>query len=684
MSGGRIDAFVRESREGITELNNGLLALEKDPDDEDAMEGIFRTAHTLKGNFGALGFDDAGDLAHAMEDLLDSIRSDETAVGPEVMDILFSAVDRIEAVVDEIDETGEPQSDPGDLSDRLRDAIGAGTESGDDDEGDAGDANGSGDADGDDSEVAEAETSASKPDAPVPESSVRLSVRTDGPMPGVDGSLVLDAFEEEDAPELTDTSPDGEHIREGEFEGTFELLVEDADATAPSAFVTGLQPVDSVDVIATGGEDARVGADDGTAVDDDETDDAETATDDDSADSTRTTSDDSTENVSAGKADANGEELSSIRIDVEQLDELHSLVEQLVTSRIKLRRAVEAADADTAQDPLKELDKISSALQDTVMDLRLIPLEQVVDAFPRLVRDIAREEGKRVDFEMHGTDIELDRRILNQIGDPLIHVLRNAVDHGIEPPDEREAAGKSPRGTIELRASRDRDEVAIEVADDGGGLDPETIKDTAVENGLRTRSELEAMGRSSIYDLVYESGFSTAEEVDDVSGRGVGMDVVNRTVDRLDGSVSVDSEPGMGTTVRIRLPVTAAIAKVLFVEVGSEEYGVPIKDVDEVSRMASPKRIDGEDVIEHGREIYPIVRLGEAFDVAGARTNGDGVLIRVPPEQRQVALHCDAVTQQEEVVIRPATGSLGDVDGLSGTTVVGDGNVVPILDVGSI
>jgi two-component system chemotaxis sensor kinase CheA len=318
------------------------------------------------------------------------------------------------------------------------------------------------------------------------------------------------------------------------------------------------------------------------------------------------------------------------------------------------------------------------------MDLRLIPLDQVVDAFPRLVRDLAREEDKEVDFEMQGTGIELDRRILNQIGDPLIHILRNAVDHGIEPPEEREAAGKPRRGSIQLRASRDRDEVSIEVEDDGGGLDPGMITEQAVEQGVRTRSELEAMDRSEVYDLMYESGFSTAEEVDDVSGRGVGMDVVSQTVDRLDGSLSVESEPGEGTVVRIQLPVTAAIAKVLFVEVGSEEYGVPIKNVDEVSRMASPEVVDGEDVVEHDEEIYPIVGLGEAFGVPDAGRNGDGVLIRVPPEERQVALRCDAVTQQEEVVIRPATGALGDVDGLSGTTVVGDGNVVPILDVTSI
>ena len=659
MSGGRIGAFVRESREGITELNNGLLALEKDPDDEDAMEGIFRTAHTFKGNFGAMGFEDASDLAHAMEDLLDSIRSNETAVTAEMMDLLFAAVDRIEATVDEIDETGEPQSDPGDLPERLRNAISTGTETGDNDDGEAG-------------RDTETGTDASETAPAVPESGVRLSVRTGGPMPAVDGSLVLDAFEGEDAPTLAGTSPDPEDIREGEFDGAFELIIRDADAAELAEFVTGLQPVESVEVLAAGRDEPSAAGEPVDSVADGSEDSAE---DDPEA---------SGEPAPQESSSVSSEELSSIRVDVNRLDEIHSLVEQLVTSRIKLRRAVEDADSDTAQDPLKELDKISSALQDTVMDLRLIPLQQVVDAFPRLVRDLAREEGKQIEFEMHGTDIELDRRILSQIGDPLIHILRNAVDHGIEPPKEREAAGKNPRGTIELRASRDRDEVAIGVEDDGGGLDTEMIKETAVENGLRTRSELEAMDRSSVYDLVYESGFSTAEEVDDVSGRGVGLDVVGKTVDRLDGSVSVKSEPGEGSLVRIRLPVTAAIAKVLFVEVGSEEYGVPIKDVGEVSRMASPKSVDGEDVIEHGEEIYPIVRLGEAFDVAGASENGDGVLIRVPPEQRQVALHCDAVTQQEEVVIRPATGSLGDVDGLSGTTVVGDGNVVPILDVGSI
>ena len=683
MTNPRIEAFVREGRDGITELNNGLLALENDPDDDEAMEGIFRTAHTLKGNFAALGFEGASDLAHALEDLLDGIREGPTDVTPEVMDLLFAAVDRIEAIIDEIDETGEPQSGPGDLHTQLRDAIGTDAASRGDDSGGAGDSSNP-DAAADGDGTGEAGSEHTSEDGSAPDSGVALAIETGGAMPGVDGSIVLDAFEDDDAPELIETTPDSETIREGEFEERFELVVA-GDSAATAEFVTGLQPVESVEVLAAADTQAastEAQADAAASEPDvDEEPDADEEPDVDEEPGADE-EDDADEPVESTNNDA--KELSSIRIDVDQLDEIHSLVEQLVTSRIKLRRAVEEADADTARDPLKELDKISSALQDTVMDLRLIPLDQVVDAFPRLVRDLAREEGKEVDFEMTGTDIELDRRILNQIGDPLIHILRNAVDHGIEPPEEREAAGKDRRGRVELRASRDRDQVLIAVEDNGGGLDHERIKSKAIDKGLYTRSELDSMSRSAIYDLVYESGFSTAEEVDDVSGRGVGMDVVNETVNRLDGSVSVESAPGEGTLVEIRLPVTAAIAKMLFVEVGSEEYGIPIKDVDEVDRLTDPEIVDGEEVIEHNEDIYPVIGLAESFEVNDAATNGDGVVIRVPPEQRRVALQCDAVTEQEEVVIRPATGILGDVDGLSGTTVVGDGNVVPILDVNSI
>ncbi|MFB6297985.1 MAG: chemotaxis protein CheW, partial [Salinirussus sp.] len=365
--------------------------------------------------------------------------------------------------------------------------------------------------------------------------------------------------------------------------------------------------------------------------------------------------------------------------------DLHGLVEQLVTSRIKLRRAVEQRNVDSAEETLSELDKITANLQNTVMDMRLIPLKKVVGKFPRVVRDLARELDKEVDFEIVGEEIELDRTILTEISDPLMHVLRNAVDHGIEDPDERERLGKPRTGQITLRASRERDHVNIQVEDDGAGLDVADIEEQAIESGVRDPGELEAMDDSAIYDLVFHPGFSTAEEVTDVSGRGVGMDVVHDTVTKLDGSVSVDSTLGEGTTVSLRLPVTMAIVKVLFVEVGDEEYGVPIKNVDEITRTDEIRQVNERDVIKHNDEIYPVVDLAETFDVPRAATDGGsdagGMLVRIRESERQIALRCDSVNAQEEVVVKPLEGILSGTPGLSGTAVLGDGNIVHILDV---
>jgi len=378
-----------------------------------------------------------------------------------------------------------------------------------------------------------------------------------------------------------------------------------------------------------------------------------------------------------------------------------------VTGRITIRRAIEDGDVEAASTSLNDFDKVTSKLQNTVMDMRLIPLRRVVSNLPRVVRDVARSQGKEIDFEMRGQDIELDRSILSEIEDPLIHILRNAVDHGIEPPEEREAAGKSREGTIELDAARQRDHVTITVSDDGGGIDPDAMREKAIEENVIPEAEAEAMSDDEAYDLVFHPGFSTAGEVTDVSGRGVGMDVVHSTVEQLDGTVTVDSTPGEGTTVELRLPVSVAIVNVLFVEVGDQEYGIPIKNIDELTHASDTETVNGTEVVRHDDEVYPVIRLEEALDIDGrlgsgeetaVAADGSGIdgggitdgnaggemLVRIRESVRPVALQCDSFSDQEEVVVKPLEGSLSGIPGLSGTAILGDGNIVPILDVVSL
>ncbi|MFB6224018.1 MAG: chemotaxis protein CheA [Haloarcula sp.] len=647
-----LDAFIRESEEAITELNNSLLDLESDPSNTEAMDSIFRTAHTLKGNFGAMGFDDAANLAHAMEDLLDKMRQGEMEVTSALMDLVFAGVDQIEVIVGEIEEHGESQTETDEIVEELRTVLEEGTAA----------ASGDAASDDDDSDSSEDTTpEASVADADIDESAVDEQVLQaeisvgESDMPGVDSMLAVESLEERF--DILDSAPDRAAIEDGEFEDTFVLYLDGPDAATVDAELGTTGKVDSFDVadvtdelsLVSGGGDVAEPSDSGPEPN--------------------------------GEEEHSVDEIKSVRVDVDQLDDLHGLVEQLVTSRIKLRRGVEENDLDTTGETLNELDKITANLQNTVMDMRLIPLKKVVGKFPRLVRDLARELDKEVEFEIEGEDIELDRTILTEISDPLMHILRNSVDHGIESPAEREQVGKARTGHITLRASRERDHVIIEVEDDGAGLDVEGIKKKALEKGVRSPEELEAMSDSAIYDLIFHPGFSTADEVTDTSGRGVGMDVVHDTVSQLDGSVSVDSEPGEGTTVSLRLPVTMAIVKVLFVKVGGEEYGVPIKNVDEITGTEAAKQVNGQEVIKHNDEIYPVIHLDDTFDIEGETANGDGMLVRIRESERQVALHCDAVNSQEEVVVKPLEGILSGTPGLSGTAVLGDGNIVHILDV---
>ncbi|AOW80546.1 chemotaxis protein CheA [Halodesulfurarchaeum formicicum] len=631
-----LEEFVREGEDHVTELNNALLTLESDPEDDGAMERIFRTAHTLKGNFGAMGFEDASDLAHAVEDLLDAMRQGEIAVTADRMDHIFAGVDEIEACLDEIEADGEVARDVRPTITDLRAVL-----------------------DGADEPATEtaAQESTTEDVAFDPatldadgERVVQATVEmADSEMPGVDAMFVLEDIQE--TFDVLGAVPKIDAIEDGEYDTDFTLaLATDAGDVASEIAENGDVTNVTVQELDTESEGSET----------------ETAAD----------------NAGESGTDSVGE-IQSVRVNVDQLDELHGLVEQLVTTRIKLRRSVGENDRRTEEE-LDDLDKITSNLQDTVMDMRLVPMKKIVGKFPRLVRDLAREEDKQVEFTIEGDDVELDRTILTEISDPLMHILRNAVDHGIESPEKREAAGKDPTGSITLRAERERDRVKIQVIDDGQGVDHDAIRTKAVEKGILDSAEAEDLTEDEVAELIFHSGFSTTEEVTDVSGRGVGMDVVNDTVTRLDGSVSVTSEPGEGTTVTLTLPVTVAIVKVLFVESGGEKYGIPIKTIDEISRMRPLKQVDGEEVVTYDDTVYPLVRLGDALDVPGETRNGDGMLVKIRDTERQVALHCDAVQGQEEVVVKPFEGILSGIPGLSGAAVLGEGDVVTILDVATL
>ncbi|MFP9190380.1 ATP-binding protein [Natronosalvus vescus] len=385
------------------------------------------------------------------------------------------------------------------------------------------------------------------------------------------------------------------------------------------------------------------------------------------------------------RSDTETDETQSVRVDIEQVDTLLNLVEGLVTSRVRLRDTIDqGADPQTIEHELDDLEDITSELQETVMDVRLVPLETVANRLPRTVRDIARDQDKDVSFEIDGESVELDRGILSQIGDPLIHLVRNAVDHGIESPDEREAADKPREGTVRLAADRARDRVTIQISDDGRGLDPARLREAAVEADVLDADEADAMDDDDVYDLVFHPGLSTATEVTDVSGRGVGMDVVKRTIENLDGTVTVDSDPNEGTTVTMELPVTVAIADVLFFEIGGEEFGIPIKAVHDIDDARVIETVDGEPMVTSGTEDVPVLDLSSRLETPRYTDPDGGMVIRIRDSSRPIALRCDTVHGQQEVVVKPFEGFLSGVPGISGATIRGRGEVVNILDVNTL
>ena len=707
-------AFITESEESITQLNNSLLTLESNPEDHEAIDDIFRRAHTLKGNFGAMGFDTAAKVAHAVEDLLDEVRQGGLDVTPERMDLVFEGVDLIVDILHDIEQNGETNIDPEETVTALRVAAEGddGAAEGDADAADDGDdldaakdgADDGGDADdvedvGDMSDLVDGEDGSDvdgdDEDLPAERAQhidaaretiaaeelsgydalhhVGVTLAT-GDMKSVDAGLFLDGIPDDVT--VAGAVPSLEEVEEGAFDDHVHLFVADADDTdAVAETFGGLWAVSDCTVADVSTAITRAGGSLGDGDGDDGAHEgAAAATDADGESETSGSKDTGPERSIA--------EVKSVRVDVDQLDELHELVEQLVTSRIKLRQAIGEEGANGV-DTLDELDKISSNLQSTVMDMRLIPLKKVFDKFPRLVRDLARAEDKRVDFRVEGQDIELDRTILDEISDPLMHVLRNAVDHGIEPPEERVEAGKPEQGTVTLSARREHDTVVIEVSDDGGGLDLDRIREKAVSKGLTSKEAISALPDEEVFDYIFHPGFSTNDQITDVSGRGVGMDVVKTTVEALDGSVSVDSTLGDGTTFKIRLPVSVAIIKVLFVTVDDRQFGVPIKYIDEVARESRVETINGDEVVVHDDRVYPLIRLRDALGIVEQPPEA-GMVVRIRPEDRQVALWCDGVTRQEEVVVTPLQGPLSNSEGLSGTAVIGDGNVIPIIDIGTL
>ncbi|MEX0786500.1 MAG: chemotaxis protein CheA, partial [Dehalococcoidia bacterium] len=380
-------------------------------------------------------------------------------------------------------------------------------------------------------------------------------------------------------------------------------------------------------------------------------------------------------------------------VDIERLDGLMNTVGELVVDRTRLGELTRVLQSRYGHDDLvrdlcdtsAHLVRMVEELNDGMCSVRMVPIATLFATFPRLVRDLARQTGKDIEFTIDGEETELDRAVIDQIRDALVHVLRNAVDHGIEPPAERRAAGKAPAGTVRVAAHHEGGRIVVSVQDDGRGIDPQLVRSRAVEQGIVSAQAAGRMSDREGIELVYESGLSTSDEVTQTSGRGVGMDVVRRSVSGVGGLIDIESAPGLGTTVTLRLPLTLATFEALLVRSRATVFAIPLGYVQETAKLRPgvADTIMGAEVLRLRDEVMPLVRLGDGGGDERPETNGQGAVVIVRAGERALALAVDALLDQREVVAKPLQ-AIGSCEGISGTSVLGDGSVALILDTGAL
>ncbi len=663
-----LDVFLGESREHLASLNQRLLELEKDAHNVAALNEIFRAAHTLKGMSSTMGFYDLADLTHHMEDVLTDLKEGVLKVDPVVVDTVFQCFDRIQLIIDKIENEGSGEMDNSDLI-----AILSGIKTGDYESAALSEPRYDGKA-----EAELWEGSGQEPglfteyDLTVLKEAVganyhvldiHISIEPDCLMKSVRAFMVFKAVEEDG--EVIKSIPSAQDLEDGKFNGGFRVIIisrggsEEIQHRLEKISEVIIERISEIDVnslvVSQPDESGRL--------------DTYIAQAEDNEDHKRT-----------------HKVKQTVRVDIERLDNLMNLVGELVMHKGRLEQIGASQKIAELNETLEQLDRVTTDLQSVVMKVRMVPIEQVFNRFPRMVRDLAKDLNKEVEFVIEGKETELDRTVIDEVGDPLIHLLRNAIDHGLETTEERLRQGKPRQGTVLLRARHEGNNVYIEVEDDGAGIDSKRVTARAVEKGLISPKEAELLTPEEAVDLLFQSGFSTAENITDISGRGVGLDVVKSKIEALNGEIFVDTKVGKGTKFRIKLPLTLAIIQALLVAIRNETYAVPLSSVDETTMIKSSdiKMVQDQEVIIMRGNVLPLYRLASLLDVPGETNKEEMYVVVVRKAEKQVGLVVDALIGQQEIVIKSLGKLLAGIPGIAGAIVSGDGNVRLILDIATL
>lgn len=656
-----LGVFLDETEEQLQEMDQAILLLEQDRNNTGLLNKIFRAAHTVKGSSASMGFDEIATLTHDMENVLDKLRRQELEVSREIIDLLLACLDHLRVLKNRVASGVEVEVDVNPLIRRLKAAASQ--------------------------ELAPVAVTIDMAPAveldDVEQNVVRaaevkgyrvyhvaITIEPGCLMKSARAYIVFNNLK--DIGEVIKTIPSIEDIEAEKFEDRFELVIitrEDADTVANVVkSISEIAAVTVTPVTLEGESDSAAGNSIGE--------------------------EGPTElKVDAGSGERQERKLAqTVRVDVQRLENLMNLVGELVIDRGRLaqvgshlkNRLGSVELVETLEEVSVHIGRITGDLQEEIMKARMFPIEQVFNRFPRMVRDLAQKAGKEVDFVVEGRETELDRTVIEEIGDPLIHLLRNAIDHGLETPEERLKAGKPRHGTVKLRASHQENQIVITVEDDGRGIDTAVLKRRAVDKGLLSLETAARLSEREALGIIFLPGFSTATAVSDVSGRGVGMDIVRAHIERINGTVDIETNSGRGTRFTIKLPLTLAINRSLLVYMGDQVLAFPLANVVEIINVerSQVQRVQQREVVLARGQVLPLFRLDRVLGLGtGEVATEKFPVVVVGISERRLGFIVDTLIGEQEIVIKSLGDYIGQVPGLAGATIMGDGRVALILDI---
>ncbi|SHN16432.1 chemotaxis protein CheA [Gracilibacillus kekensis] len=669
-----LEVFIEESKEHIQSLNDQLLILEKEPENMGTVGEIFRSAHTLKGMAATMGYQDLADLTHKMENVLDLVRNDQLKITTAIIDVIFQAVDQLEGMVLDIVDGGDGSSDVQGLVNKLQ-AI----ESKEDPES---------------INTQEAPTTNEKTSPSIYghfnqldqfetaildqslESShynleIKVKLNENCLLKAARVYMVFEVLEQ--VGEVIKSDPSVQELEEENFELEFHVLLVTKDT--PEEVKKKILKVSEIEEVTVSVFDHHK-QESISSTTESEAEDAGIEN--------RTENKQQTDNK---KKTTKAVTSKTIRVNIDRLDGLMNLFEELVIDRGRLEQISSSLKHAELQETVERMTRISGDLQNIILNMRMVPIEQVFNRFPRMVRQLSKDLGKKINLEIVGAETELDRTVIDEIGDPLVHLIRNALDHGVETPENRKANGKNEEGHLLLKAYHSGNHVFIEISDDGAGINRDKVVSKAIANKVITDEEASQLSDKQVYQLIMSSGFSTADVISDVSGRGVGLDVVKNTIESLGGSITIESEEGKGSLFSIQLPLTLSIISVLLVEVEKEKYAVPLSSIIETAIINKNDILNAHNkkVIDFRGKVVPLIDLKNVFEVPTEEEDDElysVVIIR--KGDKMAGLVVDTFIGQQEIVLKSLGDYLGNVFAISGATILGDGQVALIVDTNTL